>query len=854
VARSLKIAGVERWPDLDANSLEIEAVLTYQLDTSRFRVRGDQPTEGEEVIIEDGSIRLFGGIIVKVELVDKDLQIWAVECDDYTNLLDRKLVVESYTGLSASNIFLDIAAKYCPGFTTTGVRTGAPTIETTGDEFNYKPVSECFKWLCEYVSWHWQPTYNKDLEFFSAEELAAPAPMTLESGGYFRNHKHAIDQQGLRNRIYVRGGTMLSDPQLVEWKADGVARHWPLPFKSHDVSLMVGGVAKTVGVENFHDEADYDYMMSFQEKYLRCSSGTATPADGTTMSLTAKQDIDVITVVEDLASQQAIAAVQGGDGVYEHVIVDDSLTTIDAAEAAGNADLREHANPRVKGSFETEVNGWAPGQLVTINLPDRGITGQYLIQKVTITPATDALWTYRVEYGGRLLGIADFLKALVSAQQKKKLGETSVLHKFTYGSETVQVSDESRIIRHRMPFYVKSGPLFTRASVAYKQDGTQVVANQPRFETGKFDQAVMVEEGTTNLLTANQSSVETDTTGLNATADATISRDTVEKWHGVASLKVVTAGIGTAEGFYTESINVTPSATYTASVWLKGSGTVNLRIREIDSAGATIGDTFSNVITLTSQWTRYSVTRTFGSTGVKANMHVRTVVTQAITFYADGLQIEQKAFATSWTLGGSTRSPETLTIPTAGVLNPQEGTVEGWVYVNSTLLARNWNSIWGSLTGFADNGLWLDYYKDGNQWRFRRRINNSENGPTWINNLSEGWHYFACVWKPAEMVLFIDGVRKATLTNPGLPSVVAAYCDIGGLYRETGGFGSHCNSLIDDLRISSRARTDEEILAGYQSGEPLEADADTTYKLDFDGIIQDIVTTPVCGFVMCASA
>ncbi len=147
---------------------------------------------------------------------------------------------------------------------------------------------------------------------------------------------------------------MLSDPQVVQWKADGVARLWTLPWGPHEVSLAVGEAPMTVGVENLHDEADFDYMMSFSEKYIRCSGHTPTSAEGTTMALTARQDIPVITVVEDYASQAAIAKVQGGDGVYEHVIEDDSLTTIQAAEAAGMADLREHANPRVKGSFETE--------------------------------------------------------------------------------------------------------------------------------------------------------------------------------------------------------------------------------------------------------------------------------------------------------------------------------------------------------------------------------------------------------------------------------------------------------------------------------------------------------------------
>ena len=647
MSRHLYIAGIDRITDLERGSLQIQQALTYQIDTCSFSVKGDPPVEGEEVIIEDDVLgRLFAGIVVKVELgrtfPDKSIRVWSVECDDYTALLDRRLVVESYENMSASDIFLDIVAKYCPGFTTNGVRPGAPVVEATGAEFEYKRPSECFKWLCDYVGWHWQPDYYKDLHFFSAEELASPAPLSLVPGGPFRFGKHSIDTQGLRNRVYVRGGTMLSDPQVVQWKADGVARIWTLPWGPHEVSLAVGEAPMTVGVENLHDEADFDYMMSFSEKYIRCSAQTPTPVEGTTISLTARQDIAVITMVEDYASQTAIAAVQGGDGIYEHVIDDDSLTTIQAAEAAGMADLREHANPRVSGSFETEYyapavyetvqvgeefigwqteleqeasdmafylwydssvaqsfivegslvgakkvrvsvlgsdregiypqridfhiytdnNGqpgnsistagyfsipggnwpvnpewltgeidldeplqggqqywlvlvgsggidsvkvrvafdplpnstfatkpdsmwelrsdldmafkveapvyepiyeeqlvtpahiWQPGQIVEINLPDRGVEGEFLIQRVTITPtwSNPSIWTFRVEYGGRLFGIADFLKALVSAQQKKQLAETAIISKFDRQTETAGVTDTVTDTPRNLPY------------------------------------------------------------------------------------------------------------------------------------------------------------------------------------------------------------------------------------------------------------------------------------------------------------------------------------------------------------------------------------------------------------------
>ena len=405
------------------------------------------------------SERFFAGIIVRVELArtspDKRIALWQVECNDYAELVDRRLVVEAYENKPAEEIFLDIAAKYCPDFTTGGVCLGAPTVESTGTEFEYKRPSECFKWLCDYCGWHWGISYYKDLRFFSAEELASPAPMALIPGGKFRFGKHSIDKQGLRNRVYVRGGTMLSDPQLVQWKADGVARYWTLPWPPHEIGLEVGEAARTVGIENLHDEAEFDYMMSFAEKYIRCSNHTVTPQEGITMALTARQDIPVITMVENFKSQQALARVQVGDGAYEHIITDDSLTTIAAAEAAGMADLREHANPRVAGNFETEVSGWHPGQLVDIRLPDRGVEGEFLIRRVMISPvwSNPSIWTYRVEYGGRLLGIADYLQALVSAQQKKRhIEPTQSVQKFVYSEDKLGLKDELETATRELPY------------------------------------------------------------------------------------------------------------------------------------------------------------------------------------------------------------------------------------------------------------------------------------------------------------------------------------------------------------------------------------------------------------------
>lgn len=446
------IAGINRTSDVKLDSFEIEQVLGHEQDTCSFVIKsGAKPTEGQAVIIYDpNAVRLFGGIITtsKDEPKTPNITFYSIDAVDYGYMLDRRLVVETYENISASSIFTDIINNYCPGFTGNGVISSAPEVEYI--KFDYERPTEAFKQLSEYVGWQWYVDYYKDIKFF--ENYNAYAPVEINFNTAVRKLKHDIDIQGIRNRVFVLGGKFLSDFQTFEYVADGKERVWVLAHEPHSISVEVSEVPKTVGLEYVDDEANYDYMYNQREKYIRCSSHTATPSNGATMSFTYKYPMDVITMVEDLASQQAIAAIQGGDGIYEHKIVDDSLITIEAAEAAGHADLTEHANPKVKGSFETEIANFRPGQLLTINLPQRGINNQFVIQKVNISTIGNKL-IYKVSYGGRLKGIPDLLQALVSGQQQKKIADVKYQTKFVAGDEYVGILDAALVEQRTNPWY-----------------------------------------------------------------------------------------------------------------------------------------------------------------------------------------------------------------------------------------------------------------------------------------------------------------------------------------------------------------------------------------------------------------
>uniref|UniRef100_UPI00261E1DDE phage tail spike protein n=1 Tax=Bacteroides sp. TaxID=29523 RepID=UPI00261E1DDE len=352
---------------------------------------------------------------------------------------------------------------------------------------------------------------------------------------------------------------------------------------------------------------------------------------------------------------------------------------------------------------------------------------------------------------------------------------------------------------------------FVRESIAIKQDGSQVAANIPRYETGKFGKAIMVEEGTPNLLSANQSSVETNTTGFTSNNGAVLTRDITKYWTGNASLKVVSTG-GTYQGFCVTA-SVTTGLVYTFSVYLYSDAQANISVTLSDTrTRADISITLNAGI-----WTRFSfpfpITMTSSGTFL---MFVRN--TAAGTFYADGLQLEQKSYATSWILGGTTRQPELLSFPTTG-LSPTTGTISVWVNVN-TISKRQITTDWPMIFCCNKSGgisLRVGHNNNTTQWYIWAE---SSSGGFCPDSLTpNGWHMFTATWNASYMKLYIDGTEVISVSNPQLPLDILSI-DLG--YSSTVTL-SYADTLFDELRIDSVARTADEIKSWYNARSPFYA-------------------------------
>lgn len=189
----------------------------------------------------------------------------------------------------------------------------------------------------------------------------------------------------------------------------------------------------------------------------------------------------------------------------------------------------------------------------------------------------------------------------------------------------------------------------TNYGLVYNDDGSLCVTHQE-------DGAVAVEEGTTNLLTPNQRSAETDTSDW-ATAISNLSwavasygKTTAESYHGYASIYATTSGTRASEGVgqYVGTIVGEAGKTFTLSVYVKAPVGTKMSLSLRDNNAGTASTSF----TATGQWQRVSVTRAAHATIDPAwRWSINVEEPAAVTFYVDAVQLEAKPFATSFVDG-----------------------------------------------------------------------------------------------------------------------------------------------------------------------------------------------------------
>lgn len=439
---TVTVDSIDRTDQIVKGSLEINDVLTSQVDDATFQIKNKswKPQKGDEVLIEfDGTLE-FGGRVVEVEASDRIFAELTVTCQDWSVDLDRKKIAAVYRDMTAKEIIEDIVStintELGTSFTTTNVQD---TVVFTKVVFNYLEGSKCIEELADALNWHWYIDPEKDIHFFPKGAETASFEVNDTSDDVIRETLDLVDGfSELRNVVIIRGGEFEGSERTESYISDGEQTTVPLAYKFASLpTVLVDSVEITVGVENLDNAAleaeEIDAVWDYTQKYLRFKTAVTS---GFEIETTGTPLFPLIMPIEDPAS---IALY----GRKEHVIIDKSITSIDLAIERGISELQAYAQGVQHGAFQTYTHGLKSGQAIVVDSTKLGISETYIIRSVRMNEHGNAGAIYEIELANsRILGIIELLQDLLLRERKElSINENEVPNIVKLDQQTIEIAE-----------------------------------------------------------------------------------------------------------------------------------------------------------------------------------------------------------------------------------------------------------------------------------------------------------------------------------------------------------------------------------------------------------------------------
>jgi hypothetical protein len=425
-------------------SLRFEEVATKEVDTASFSVLNYQgkvlAEVHDEIIIEVDGIRQFGGVIVeRNQVIDGGVLVrYDYQCKDFSQFLDKVLVVESYSNMSAHEIVADLITNYAPGFTFKNVAMMSPVVGSI--KFNYELLSRSLTQLAELVGWEWYVDPYKDIHFFRSESNNAPFNLDDTSGNFeWATLSIVEDIKNIKNSIFVRGGerknNLTQATAVDKYVADGVKKTFSLAYRYQNIQVRLNTALQGVGIDNITDPMTVQVLYNFNEKFIRF---TSIPPKDATVTVYGDALIPIIINLQDGAS---IAKY----GAYEDVIIDKSITTVVEAMTRAQVELDQYAASSFEASFKTLKTGLHTGQYIKINSVIRNINKSFRIGRIAAVARGSDHFEYTVSL--RTYGAVTFNDLMIDLLTKDKknlqLSDDEVLQVIKTLTDTFSIADSS---------------------------------------------------------------------------------------------------------------------------------------------------------------------------------------------------------------------------------------------------------------------------------------------------------------------------------------------------------------------------------------------------------------------------
>lgn len=340
-------------------SLELKEFDSALIDTFVF---------GSDVQIgQDGHI-FRGWVIQAGKALNGPVRSISLSGVDYTAKSQKIIVTESYIDKTINYIVNDLFAGYVSWATRANI---AACLDVITIKFADKYLWDVMEQLCKISGYEWYIDENLDTHFFQPESRVNVNAITVHA---FKRGSASLkpDYNKIVNKLWVKGGKALSE----DFTQNIIVGTIPIPLlytphaTTDGVVVTVGGVAKTVGIQNLHGVGAYDFLLNFAEKLLvpdLCVAGAGT--------IVYKYEYPIKILLEDPISQAQY-------GIYESIYTADTSDRT-LARDMGLRYLAKYSQPVYTGSIAPFHGIYHPGEQVYINIPNLNIDGYLQIKAVT---------------------------------------------------------------------------------------------------------------------------------------------------------------------------------------------------------------------------------------------------------------------------------------------------------------------------------------------------------------------------------------------------------------------------------------------------------------------------------------
>lgn len=443
------------------SSFSIEDVKDNQVNLCDFTLRKygakhiNTPVVGNVVQVNKDGTKIFEGKIARLTQRAEAYKVvlFDVQCEDYTADTTRRLVADTFENQTVLSILTTLRDDYFADMTLNNVSGGDKVVSYIA--FNYIPLSEAITELADLLNYSWYIDYDKDLHFISQSDEEAPIELNDDDGSYiFESLRIRRDNSQMRNRIFVRGGEYLANTFTTEFQSDGYQNIYTLPNKYEDIQVSVSSEVWDGGIDGIDQQSIHDYLWNKDEKFIRFR-GDRVPSDGTHIRISGQPYYPVRVIYQDPSAIEQTASVEGSDGIYEYLIIDNSINTKEAARERAQAELASYAETISEGQFSTYTDGITSGQRIRINSDAHGIDEYFIINRVTARMRTESDLEYVVSLvTAKTMGIIEFLqKLLAKSTENIVINENEIIDLSYLYMEEATLSSEFTLAKEHNPVY-----------------------------------------------------------------------------------------------------------------------------------------------------------------------------------------------------------------------------------------------------------------------------------------------------------------------------------------------------------------------------------------------------------------